>query len=152
METIRASVVCIIAAGIIGSIAMILIPGKKNNTIMKAIVSIFIVMSLFEPIKTVLNRFSNFTDVSKQAQAASAVLPKAVSEYIKDELEEIIISQARKYGVSILSVEAEITEEENCIKIHKIIVATNEKDANKLTEFEQSVSKTAGVEITAEIK
>ena len=152
METVRASVICIFAAGLLGSLAMILIPGRKNNMIMKAVVGIFIVMSMIEPIKNAFAGIEDFSGIEQNVQAFMPELPQTASQLIKDEISEIISAEANKSGIEILSVEAEISEEENCIIIHKITVVANENDSEKLKEFERSVSRTAGVEITAETK
>lgn len=152
METVRASVVCVLASGIVGSIAVILMPGKKNNTVLKAIVSIFIVLSFFEPMKKVLEGFSGFADIEKNAQTASVALPTAFSSLAEAELKEIIYAEAKVQGIEIVAVEAEIIQEENCIKIQKVIVITNESNEERLRELEQAISKTAGVKITAETK
>lgn len=152
METVRASVICIFAAGLLGSLAMILIPGRKNNMIMKAVVGIFIVMSMIEPIKNAFAGIEDFSGIEQNVQAFMPELPQTASQLIKDEISEIISAEAKEHGIEILSVEAEISEEENCIIIHKITVIANENDSEKLKEFERSVSRTAGVEITAETK
>lgn len=152
METVRSSVICIFAAGLLGSLAMILIPGRKNNMIMKAVVGIFIVMSMIEPIKNAFAGIEDFSGIEQNVQAFMPELPQTASQLIKDEISEIISAEANKSGIEILSVEAEISEKENCIIIHKITVITNENDSKKLKEFERSVSRTAGVEITAETK
>lgn len=152
METVRASVICIFAAGLLGSLAMILIPGRKNNMIMKAVVGIFIVMSMIEPIKNAFAGIEDFSGIEQNVQAFMPELPQTASQLIKDEISEIISAEANKSGIEILSVEAEISEKENCIIIHKITVITNENDSKKLKEFERSVSRTAGVEIIAETK
>ena len=152
METVRASVICIFAAGLLGSLAMILIPGRKNNMIMKAIAGIFVVMSMLEPIKNAFAGIEDFSGIEQNVQAFMPELPQTASQLIKDEISEIISAEAHKSGIEILSVEAEISEKENCIIIHKITVITTENDSKKLKEFERSVSRTAGVEIIAETK
>ena len=152
METVRSSVICIFAAGLLGSLAMILIPGRKNNLIMKAVAGIFVVMSMLEPIKNAFSGIENFSGVEQNVQVLMTELPQTASQLIRDEISEIISAEAKEHGIEILSVEAEISEEENCIIIHKITVIANENDSEKLKEFERSVSRTAGVEITAETK
>lgn len=151
METVRASVICIIFAGIIGSIAMVFMPGRGKNMVMKAIVSIFIILSLFEPMKKTLDCFDCFSFVQNE-QPVYVYDSQMVADYVREEIDKVVEEKAKEYNIEISSVEAEIKEEEDCIIIQKIIVKASEDDKDKLDEFEKSVSAAAGVEITAETK
>ncbi|GEM_PF-6136734 len=150
METVKASVICIFSAGLLGSLAMILIPGRKNNTVMKSIISIFIIVSMLEPIKNVFGKLSDLPELGQSVMTLSEEGVKAASEYVKEELSEMISMQADESNIEIISVSADISEENNCIIIHKITVLTSEKNPQKIREFEQTVSVMAGVEITVE--
>ncbi len=145
---------CIIAAGFIGSLALILTPGRKNDGVLKAIIGIFVVVTLFEPLsdaaKELLRISEKSMDAAEDIQAVSDDLNEALKDALNEEIYSRTVGCAEKYGVEIISVAADISYDEEYIILHKVCIKINRGNNADTEKFRSELEKILGVEVITE--
>lgn len=155
MESIKTAVMCIIAAGFIGSLALILTPGRKNDGVLKAIIGIFIVVSLFQPLsdaaKELLKISEKSIDTAEDIQSVSDDLNEALKDALSEEIYSRSAECAEKYGVEILSVTADISYDGEYIILHKICIKINQENNGGVEKFRNELERIIGAEVITEM-
>lgn len=145
------AVICVCAAAFICSVVLIISPGKKVDGMLRAVAGIFITVTLFRPLTELLG---SAEDIFESFEVENTEVDYAASfdagSFIGDEIRSIIEADAKKYSINIVSAEADVTVENDCIIIHGIRVYTNEADDEKLNEFRKSAEEKTGVSIIVE--
>lgn len=158
MEFLKNTALCLIAAAAAGTLATVIVPRGSMDKTLRAVVGIFVVAVICSPIAE-LSETEQIDEVFASSFEVSS--DEIYTEDMKNRMLEIFESTinsdikeiASELNINVVSVETDMTVDENCcINIHKIVVKISGCEASVKEYLSVKISENLGVpaEVIAE--
>ena len=150
MDFVKQWALTLIATAAFSTLVVFLTPSGNAEKTIKAVVGIFVIVSVCSPLADAVFEPENLFSFSfEQADAEfGESVADSYSELLEESLHSQIDSVAQEFGVTLNSVEAEISADESgCIIIHNITVNAGGNDGSGAERFKEYLEKLLGLPV-----
>ncbi len=153
MEEFRHWCLCLIVAAAAGTLATVIMPKGSMDKTVRAVIGIFVVSVICAPLAQIKS-----ADVSVQAFAdydSEYQNTEELEEYMisacRTAIENTVLKEAEHLGVQPVSIEAEISvDDDKCIIIHKIRISIPGSSEKINADLSEKLEEKLGVPVETE--
>ncbi len=153
MDFIKNTVLCLIAAASVGTVAMVLVPRGAMDKTLRAVIGIFVVAVVCSPLSELqngnltVNAFADFEE-SNFNKSYSEDMNSALINTFRTALDYSLNEIAAELKIEIASVDTDISvDDEQCIIIHEITITVTGSELYNMEELSRIISEKLGLPV-----
>ena len=153
MDFIKNTVLCLIAAAAVGTVAMVLVPRGAMDKTLRAVIGIFVVAVVCSPLSELqngnltVNAFADFEE-SNFNKSYSEDMNSALINTFRTALDYSLNEIAAELKIEIVSVDTDISvDDEQCIIIHEITITVTGSELYNMEELSRIISEKLGLPV-----
>ena len=153
MDFIKNTVLCLIAAAAVGTVAMVLVPRGAMDKTLRAVIGIFVVAVVCSPLSELqngnltVNAFADFEE-SNFNKSYSEDMNSALINTFRTALDYSLNEIAAELKIEIASVDTDISvDDEQCIIIHEITITVTGSELYNMEELSRIISEKLGLPV-----
>lgn len=153
MDFIKNTVLCLIAAAAVGTVAMVLVPRGAMDKTLRAVIGIFVVAVVCSPLSELqngnltVNAFADFEE-SNFNKSYSEYMNSALINTFRTALDYSLNEIAAELKIEIASVDTDISvDDEQCIIIHEITITVTGSELYNMEELSRIISEKLGLPV-----
>jgi len=150
MDFVKQWALTLIATAAFSTLVVFLTPSGNAEKTIRAVVGIFVIVSVCSPLADAVFESENLFSFSfEQADTEfGESVADSYSELLEESLHSQIDSAAQEFGVTLTSIEAEISAgESGCIIIHNITVNASGNGGSEAEGFTEYLEKLLGLPV-----
>ena len=153
MDFIKNTVLCLIAAAAVGTVAMVLVPRGAMDKTLRAVIGIFVVAVVCSPLSELqngnltVNAFADFEE-SNFNKSYSEDMNSALINTFRTALDYSLNEIAAELKIEIASVDTDVSvDDEQCIIIHEITITVTGSELYDMEELSRIISEKLGLPV-----